>query len=157
MTLVSHKLNDNCHLANSWSWTPVSHLLQHQFKQFRTLSSTAECLRFIEASGPNCANIHPGRAIIRCEIWVPITPATFSTVTIRRNKSICLSIVIMRALQFTVMMAMEEMQVKGSFCSLGTWACAEGAAEPTKRGLATLSQEAAATPYMGLFQDLLIS
>ena len=59
MTFKPYKLNDNCYLSNSWSWTPVSHLLQHQFKQFWTLIAEAERLRFIEVSGPCCANIHP--------------------------------------------------------------------------------------------------
>lgn len=61
----------------------------------------------------------PGRAIIRCEIWAPIARAKFSTATIRRNKSIYLSMVIMGALQFTVMTGMEEKQEKGSLCSSG--------------------------------------
>ena len=61
--------SSNTNLSNSELWSPqqnVSDLLKCQVPI--VLTST------------------PGRAITRCEIWVPLTPAKFSTGTIRRNQ-----------------------------------------------------------------------
>lgn len=61
----------------------------------------------------------------------------------------------MGALQVTT--ATEEAQVKGPFSSRRTWARAGAVTEPTERGLAILSQEAAAFPRKGRFQDLTVT
>lgn len=80
-----HKLNDNCYLSNSWPWTPVFHGSNTNLSNSELWSLAAECLRFIEVSGGVLTST-PGRAITRCEIWVPLTPAKFNTGTIRRNQ-----------------------------------------------------------------------
>lgn len=92
MTIAIYPIHDpgllfptfsNTNLSNSELWSPrqnPSDLLRCQV--LIALTST------------------PGRAITRCEIWVPITPTKFNT--IRRNKSICLPTIITGALQFMV-------------------------------------------------------
>lgn len=76
--------------------------------------------------------------------------------TTTRNRSICRSVVIVGALQFTIMTGVEEKQAEGSFCSPGPWMCAGGATESTRRSLATVSQEAPAS-CKGLFRHLPVS
>lgn len=77
-----HKLNDNCYLSIHGPDSCFPPSSNTNLSNSELWSPAAECLRFIEVSGPNCANIQcPGRAITRCEIWVPLTPAKFTGTT----------------------------------------------------------------------------